>query len=186
MHTDPSPTMSFSAKLTHELRAVAAATLFFGLWLGILVLLKTLVLAEYEISFVGWSKVLGGALVLGKVALLLEHVSLGAWEQRWSAWASVLVRTALYTLGVALVLCLEHGIRERHEHGGVAAAMAVAFRDSRASHVLLNTLVVSGALLAYNSLSVIRRHLGPWTLLRMFRMPLPPAGEARGTTELSG
>lgn len=185
MHTDPHPRPSFAAKLKHELQAVAVATLFFGLWLGVLVLLKTLVLAEYQIGFAGWSRVVGGALILGKVALLLEHVSLGAWEHRWSAWASVLVRTALYSLGVLLVLLLEHGIRERHEHGGVVAAAVAGFRDTSDLHILLNTLVVSGALLAYNAVSVIRRHLGPFALLRMFRMPLPREGQTRGPAELA-
>jgi hypothetical protein len=45
--------MSLAAKLKHELKAVAVATLFFGTWISALILLKTLVLEEYQIGFSG-------------------------------------------------------------------------------------------------------------------------------------
>jgi hypothetical protein len=38
--------MSFAAKLKHELKAVGIATLYFGVWLGVLLAIKSLVLAE--------------------------------------------------------------------------------------------------------------------------------------------
>ena len=70
--------MSAGSRLKEELRAVGLYTLFFGAWFSAFMLLKALVLAEYEIRYSGLSAVLVGALVLAKVALLLEHVSLGA------------------------------------------------------------------------------------------------------------
>jgi hypothetical protein len=95
--------MAFAAKLKHELKAVGIATLYFGLWLGVLLLIKSLVLAEYRIAFHHWSLALVGALVLSKVVLLLA-----------------------------------------------------------------NTICLSGALLGYNLLTVIRQHLGEGGLLRLF------------------
>ena len=71
--------MSIAQKLKHEFAALAWLTFYFGCWLGALVLLKYLVLAEYQVAFHGLSVALVGALVLAKVVLVLEHVTLGQW-----------------------------------------------------------------------------------------------------------
>ena len=161
------------------------ATLFFGAWIGALILLKTLVLEEYQLGFSGWSKVIAGALILGKVSLILEHVSLGAWVRQRPAWVDVLLRTALYSLGVAAVMLIEHGFKGRHEHGGFTGAVFAEVREAKFPHVLVNTICLSAALLVYNARSVLRRHLGKGGLRRMFWQPLPqaPEGEFRIATD---
>jgi len=58
---EPSSTVSLRQKLTNELRSVAAAALYFAAWIGILVTLKQLILAEYSIEFRGLSMALVGA-----------------------------------------------------------------------------------------------------------------------------
>ncbi len=165
--------MSLSAKLKRELKALAVATLFFGAWIGGLILLKTLVLEEYDIGFSGWSKALAGALILGKVALIFEHASLGAWGRGRPGWVDVLLRTALYSAGVAAVMVIEHGVKGRHEHGGFVGALNAIAHESEFPHILASTICLSGALLVYNILSVIRRHLGSGGLLRLLMKPLP-------------
>lgn len=162
-----------SPKLARELKALGLAALYFGCWLAGLLLLKKLVLAEYEIQFSGMSKAVVGALVLSKVVLLLEHVPLGAWVQRRPAWVDVLLRTALYALGVLVVLLLEKAVEGRHEYGGFGASLRAVFQHADVHHVWLNALCLSGALLGYNVLSVVRRRLGEGELLRMFVTPLP-------------
>ena len=168
--------MSLPEKLKHELKSVAAVTLFFGLWIGVLILLKTLVLQEYQLGFSGWSKVVVGALILGKVVILLEHVSLGSWIRSRPAWVDVILRTGLYSLGVCAVTLVEHGLSERTEHGGFIAALRAELYDAKFPHVLVNTICLSGALLAYNILAVIRNDLGHGRLLRMFLAPQSNVG----------
>lgn len=165
--------MSAMQKLKEELRSLAVAMLYFGAWIGGLLLLKTLVLAEYHVEFRQWSAILVGALVLGKVVLILEHVPLGSWVERQPAWVDVVLRTLLYSAGVLVILLLEKGIEGRHEHGGFGPAVRAVFQGADAPHVLANTIVMSGALLGYNALSVVRRHLGPGGLLHLFLIPLP-------------
>lgn len=46
---------------------------------GVLVLLKALVLVEYNIGFAGLSLALVGALVVAKVVLILENIPLAKW-----------------------------------------------------------------------------------------------------------
>jgi len=165
--------MRFPAKLKHEIKALSLAMAFFGIWIGLLILLKTLLLEEYHIDFFGWAKILVGALVLSKVVLILEHVSLGTWVRSQPAWVDTLVRTALYTAGLVAVLLLERGLRERHEAGGFVAAITTGFRETKVPHLLVNAICLSGALLAYNVLGLVRRRLGTGGLLELFLSPVP-------------
>jgi hypothetical protein len=160
-------------KLLRELKAVTVAALYFGCWIGGLVLLKHLVLTEYKIAFHGWSVILMGALILSKVVLVLEHVSFGAWLRARPAWVDVLLRTALYSVGLVLVMVLERGLEGRHEHGGFVGAVTAAFDSTDKYHIYANSICLSAALLVYNVLSVLRRHLGERGLLKLFLVPLP-------------
>lgn len=169
--------MSFAQKLKHEIMAVIALTLYFGCWIGALVLLKYLLLAEYHIAFSGLSVALVGALVLAKVVLVLEHVSLGAWVRAQPAWVHVVLRTALYSFGVFVLVLLEKAFEGRHEYDSFGASMFALFQQANAIHIWLNTLCLSAALLSYNMLTVVRAHLGKGALLRMFLTPLPKGPE---------
>jgi hypothetical protein len=164
--------MGLPQKLMHEVKAVGIAALYFGCWIGALVVLKQLVLAEYEIHFRGMSKALLGALVLSKVVLVLEHVPLGTWVRARPAWVDVMLRTVLYALGVLLVLLIEKAFEARHEYGGFGPSLSAVFQHAEVHHVLTNAICLSGALLGYNALSVVRSHLGEGGLLRLFLTPM--------------
>jgi hypothetical protein len=173
--------MSLKQKLKKEIKDIGIAALYFGCWLGVLLLLKSLLLAEYRIAFHGWSLAVVGALVLSKVVLVLEHVSLGAWVRTRPAWVEVKLRTVMYSLGVAVVLLLEKGFESRHEYGGFAPALRQLIQQADVHHVLANTLCLSGALLGYNALSVVRRYLGEGGLLRIFFSPIPGETNSKHT-----
>jgi hypothetical protein len=160
-------------KLKREIEAVLLLTLYFGSWIGSLVLLKYLILAQYEIAYDGLAVVLLGALVLAKVVLILEYVPLGAWTKTSPAWIDILLRTALYALGVLVVLIIEKAFEGRHDHGSFSASFMALFQHTDINHVWLNTLCVTAALLSYNILSVVRKNLDKGAMLRMFLSPLP-------------
>jgi hypothetical protein len=171
--------MSITQTLKHEIVAVALLMFYFGCWLGVLVLLKYLVLAEYQIVFHDFSVALIGALVLAKVVLVLEYIPLGAWVRARPAWVDVMLRTTLYSLGVLVVLLLEKAFEGRHDHDGFGASLIALFQHVDVKHVWLNTICLSAALLSYNMLSVIRKHLGKAAMLNMFMTPLPEDDETR-------
>jgi len=164
--------LSALEKFKHELKQVLALTIYFGCWLGVLFLIKYLLLAEYKIAVSHFSIAIVGALILAKVVLFLEHVSLGSWVRSKPAWVDVLLRTALYTFGVFVLISLERGLELRHEHDGFFNALMAGYRHADVYHVWLNTLCLSGALLSYNVLSVARKRLGKGALLKMFSTPL--------------
>lgn len=163
--------MSAASKLKEELRAMAVYTLFFAAWFGVFMLLKVLILDEYDIHFYNASAALIGALILAKVVLLLEHVPLGAWVQRQPAWIDVALRTVLYGIGVVLVMLLERAFELRHEAGGMLRALAGVMRHEDTPHVLANAICVTGALLVFNGMSVIRDRLGEGGIARLFLVP---------------
>jgi len=165
--------MQLPQKLKDEIRSLVNTTLYFVIWLGMLILIKKLVLAEYRVEFYGLSKALIGALILAKVVLILEHVPLGALTRNRPALVSVILRTALYTAGVFAVLILEKGFEGRHEYGGFGPSLASVFQNANVYHVWANTICVSGALLVFNIMAVVRRNLGEDGLRRMFLSPLP-------------
>jgi hypothetical protein len=90
----------------------------------------------------------------------------------------VVLRTAMYSLGVAVVLVLEKGFEGRHEHGGFGPALWYLIRHEDFPHVWANTLCLAGALLGYNALTVVRRHLGKRGLIRLYLSPLPEESHA--------
>ena len=170
--------MSLLQKVKTEAVSVALATIYFAVWIGALVLLKTLILAEYRIEFHGLSLALVGALVLAKVVLVLEHVPLGAWIRTRPALLEIVLRTGLYALGVLVVLLLEKAFEGRHEYGAFGPSLVAVFQHAEVHHVWANTICLSGALLGYNVLAAIRRHLGEKGLVRMLLSPLPGKLEA--------
>ena len=165
--------MSIQQRIKDEIKALLLATLYFGAWLSMLVSIKTLILEEYQISFNGWALAAVGVLVLAKVVLILEHVSLGTWVSKQAAWLEVFLRTALYTMGVFVVMVLERAFEGRHEYGGFVNSLSEVFQHADGPHIWANTIWVTAALLGYNSLDVFRRHLGAGGLLSLFKLPMP-------------
>ena len=163
--------MSIQDKLKHELKAIILVTLFFAAWLGIFMWLKILLLEDYHIQFGGFSMVLIGALILAKVVLILEHVSLGAWLRDKPVLVDVLLRTILYAFGTFVVMLLEKTFESRHEQGGFGPALVNVFQHRDMPHVWANTICLAGALLFYNLLAEINRRLGVGGLARMFLSP---------------
>lgn len=166
------------AKLQHEIKAVGLTTLYFAVWLAALAFIKHLILEEYQIEFVGFTAALIGALVLAKVVLVLELVPLADWLSDRPAWVDLVLRTALYSLGVLVVLLIEKAFEGRHEQGGFIAALFAVFRHADMPHVWTNAIVLSGALLAYNATNIVRLHLGEEGWRAVFLSP-PPKREAK-------
>src|SRR6266852_6840255 len=99
--------MSFRKKLLKEIKAIGLTTLFFAIWFGTMILLKRLVLTQYDIQFRGLSVALISALVVAKVVILMEHVSLGRWVRQRPVAVDITLRLLLYTGGTFIVFMLE-------------------------------------------------------------------------------
>lgn len=148
------------SRLLHELKLVALVTLFFILWFGILIALKKLTLAHYQIQFYGLSVVVVGALVTAKVVLILDHVSLGKFVNSFPPIVQVSIRTLFYTFGVAVVLILEKAVEFRHAYSGMIGAMQNVLSNPDMNHVWAATISVGVGIFIYNLYSMLHKKLG--------------------------
>lgn len=155
-------------KLVEEIQAVGVATLYFAICFGLLMALKRLYLADYQIEFRGLSLALVGALITAKVVLVMKHITPGAWLREHPALFEVLWRTLLYSLGVFVLLWLERGFEARREHNGFIPGVVWVFQHRDIHHILADTIGVGCALFGFNALSVVQRHLGQGQLGRLF------------------
>lgn len=98
---------------------------------------------------------------------------LGVWLRGRSGLVHIGVRSAMYGFGVLAVLLIEKSFEIRHESGGFISALARVFQHQDIHHVWAATIGVTGALLVFNVLLVVQRHLGTHAFLKMFTSPLP-------------
>jgi len=158
-------------KLIRELKAVFWVPLYFLSWFGILVLIKHLLLEEYQIDPGSYVVVIVGALIVAKVVLILENVKLSFLHSS-PAYLEVLVRTLLYMAGVVVVMFLERSFEARHDYGGMTDAMMNLTSHVNMYHFMVSVICVFLALLFFNLWSVLKGHLGTNGVKRMFLDPV--------------
>lgn len=146
-------------KILDELKSVFMTTLYFFLWFGALMIIKILLLREYQIEFYGFSMVLIGALVLAKVVLILEHVQISIAKGQ-PAIVDLIFRTVFYSVGVLVILLLEKVFEARHENEGLANTISHVFQNVNVYHFWVNSIVVFGALFFFNLWSLVKKDLG--------------------------
>ena len=160
--------MSFGRKIVEEIERIAIVGLYFAVCFGVMMLFKRLILEQYAIEFRGVTFALLGALIVARVVVLLENVSLGQWVCNQPVAVDVILRTLLYTIGVWLALLLEKAFEARHEHGGFGPSLLAIFQHRDIHHVWATTIGVCAALLGFITFSMLKRRYGGHELKRLF------------------
>jgi hypothetical protein len=160
--------MKILKSILKEIKTIARTTAYFAIVFALLMVMKTLYLKDYDIEFSGMSQALIGALIMAKVVLLMEMISLGRWVQRQPPIVDVILRTLLYTAGVLIVVVLEKSFEKRHEEHGFGNAVSYILSHRDFYHVWATTIGASASIFVYNSFSVIQRMLGKNGLARLF------------------
>jgi hypothetical protein len=155
-------------KILKEIKIVARTTAYFATVYILLMVMKTLNLKDYDIEFSGISQALLGSLVMAKVVILMEYITLGNWVQRQPAIVDVTLRTLLYTSGVLLVIVLEKAFEDRHEAGGYMRAISYVFGHRDIYHVWATTIGSAASIFVYNSFSVVQRVMGINGISKLF------------------
>jgi hypothetical protein len=91
--------------------------------------------------------------------MILEYVPIPFTKNK-PAWVEVLIRTFLYLIGVFIVLVLEKSFETRHEYGGFIEAFKNLKNVTNDYHIYVNIICVFGALIVFNTWSVIKLKLG--------------------------
>jgi hypothetical protein len=161
--------MSFKEKVKHEIKEVGIVTLYFLVCFAIILLLKKLFLAEYEIEFNALSAAVIGALVIGKVVVILDKTAIGnRFGQSHAGYIDVLYRSLVYTFFVALVVFAEKVFHASHEAEGFIPAVRHALEKTDINHLWATVIGVFLSFIGYNVLNTISHHLGEGELVRLF------------------
>ncbi|WP_020533720.1 hypothetical protein [Flexithrix dorotheae] len=159
-------------KLKKELKSVFWTSIYFFIWFGALMIIKVLLLREYQIQFAGFTLVLVGALVVAKVVLVLEYVKI-PFTKKQPAWVEILIRTLLYLIGVFVILTLEKSFEARDEYDGVVNSLKDLAIQLDIYHLWVNIICVFGALFFFNLWTVVKKHFGPDIFRKIMKTPIP-------------
>jgi hypothetical protein len=154
--------------LTHLVREMTPVVLFFFAGLMIILVILKLFVAQYSIEFYAFTRAAVGALILGKVVLLMEWAESRHGVSRYPGALVVAGKTFLYALAV-----IAFGLGERIIHGtrttgslrrGISLTIANANLDRFLGLVLLISLLVA----TYLVMEEISRAMGKGALFRLF------------------
>lgn len=154
--------------LVEEGKAVATVTLYFAACFVVIMLLKQLWLADYGIEFSGIAAAFLAALVTAKVVIILDKVPLRRWLDGTPGVIEVVLRSAVYTLAVLVVMLLEKTFEVRTEQGGFVAALANIFGHPDVPKICATSIAVGIAFLAYNVFETIHRAIGDRQMFELF------------------
>ncbi len=160
--------MKILKKIFEEIRVVARTAAYFAIVFMLMMVMKRLYLEDYDIKFRGISQAIIGSLIMAKVIVLMELISLGKWVQGKPAIVDVILRTLLYTLGVAIVILLEKAFEKRHIVEGFGNMISYVFSHRDIYHVWATTIGASVSILIYNAFTVVKRVLGEKGLVKLF------------------
>ena len=155
-----------AAVLKEELSTAGLATVYFFACFLLVMALKRLFLAQYDIAFYGLSVAFFGALVVGKVVVVLDKTGAGQrFEQRRSPLLAALYKTLVYTLVALVVVVLEKLLHaSRHAPSLTEAALEV-WQERDRNHILATVLVLAPSFGGYNLYSAIDRGLAGGQLM---------------------
>ncbi|MDT3776713.1 hypothetical protein PJI16_03955 [Nitrospira sp. MA-1] len=160
--------MGMLSSVKHELKEVGLVTLYFFCCFGIILTLKKLMLESYHIEFYAFSTALIGALIVGKVVVLLGKTRAGSrFDSQHSLVAAVLYRTMVYSGCTFLVLFTEKMFHAFRESGMLGAAFMDVWEHKDLSLILAKVLCVGLAFMGFFLYRGIDRRLGEGTLRRI-------------------
>jgi hypothetical protein len=158
--------------LKRELKAVALVTAYFLSWFSVIGYIKTLMLAQYNVSFVAVGSALVGSLVIAKVVVILDETSVGDRFSKQAALIHILWRSLIYTFFVAIVMVLEKIVEGMFDGQAIAEAARNVWLHRNRDHILVSVILISIAFLFYNTFAVVNRALGKKGLVGVLRSPL--------------
>ena len=159
--------MSIGSRIVHEIREIGRNALFFFVWFLLLMVVFKLLLDQYDIHVYAISKAALAAIILGKTVVLLNNVwPTGGGSER-ALIMSVVVKTLVYTGGVAGVLLLERLFESFRETGTFSAAWTEVAERGGVTHVAAVAILISLALFCYNIVHAVSNRLGEGELHRL-------------------
>lgn len=154
--------------LKHELKQIGLVTLYFFFCFGVVLTLKKLLLATYQIEFYAMSAIVIGALVAAKIVVVLDKTRAGTrFDATHPLWLSVLYKTVVYSLATAAVLSFERVFHAYREAGQLGQALTEVWMHRDRNVILAKVICIGLAFAGYHLYAGLDRRLGEGTLRRL-------------------
>lgn len=174
--------MTLLSRAKHEIKHLGLVTLYFFVCFGLVLTLKKLFLAAYEIDFYALSVAVIGALVVAKVVVILDSTRAGTrLDVRYPLVLGAMYKTLCYSAATFLVMSGERVLHAYREGGAARAAIADVWRGRNRNDILARVICIGVTFALYHLYRGIDRRLGQGTLWRtiLSRGNDPRAGNRR-------
>ena len=160
--------MSLPSRLKHEVKQVGLVTLYFFFCFSVVLTLKKLLLASYDIQVYALSSAVVGALVAAKIVVVLDATRAGTrFDASLPLGLAVLYKTLVYGLATFVVLFLERLFHAYRESGTLGQALMDVWAHRDRNVILAKVMCISLAFAAYHLYAGLDRRLGEGTLRRL-------------------
>jgi len=160
--------MKITAWLLREGKALIAVFIYFLCCYGIIILLKKLILAHYNISYFGFGAAVLGAFISAKAVLVIESTPLAKVLISAKPYVKVIFDCLVYTSIAVSLLYLEKVVELAHKEGNLRLAFLSVGHEDDLSQFAATVILAGVAFFGYAIFSVLRRHLGHGELYRLF------------------
>ena len=149
--------MSFLEVVKHEIKQVGLVTLYFFTAFAVISVIMKLLLISYEIHLTLLSKVIIGALVMGKVVIILDKTSFGDRFANHARYLNILYKSIVYTFATFVVAALEKTYHYYHETHNVQTAFLEIFQDGRGERLAAFLILVFISFIFFNTMIAVNR-----------------------------
>lgn len=155
-------------KIKHEVLEVIPPTVFFFVAIGLLILTKRLMLQQYGIEFADFGAAIVGALIVGKVVLIADHLPFINKFPNKPLIYNVIWKTIVYVLAAFIVRLGEHLIPLILKYASFREATVHLVDDVIWPHFWIIYIWLSVLLFVYCSLRELIQVIGKDQVLRLF------------------
>ena len=142
-------------------------TFFFISLMLIYTALKLLAL-QYDVHFIAFARAAIGAVILGKIVLLMEMAERKRKASNYPRAIAVAFRTAVYALAVIVFEFGERLVRAWYKTGSLSGGAALVKANTNLDHFLALLILGCMVLAAYLAMEEISHAMGEGALTRLF------------------
>lgn len=154
--------------LKHEILLLIPPTVFFLVAIGLLVFTKHLMLKQYGVQFSDFGAIIVGALIIGKVVLIADHLPLTNKFPNRPLIYRIVWKSFVYVLAAFLVRTGEELIPRIFKYSSISQGMAHLVDEVIWPHFWVIYIWLSVLLFTYCSLRELVRVIGEDKVLELF------------------
>ena len=141
---------------------------FFFIALMLIFVVMKLLALQYSIHFYAFARAAIGALVLGKIILLMEMAERKSGPSRYPRATVVAFKTVIYATAVFLFEFSERVVRAWYDTGSLLEGLGMVKANAKLDHFLALLILVCMIIAMYLAMEEISHAMGEGALTRLF------------------